>query len=597
VPPEDVADLTAARAATFARDTSAAGVCVADGHVRIFTRRGALVIQDGAGEFVRERMFDRATHGLSRLVALSPEAGYLSFEALTWLRRVGLPVVVLAPDGSPTFASTPRMTDDARLRRAQALAPERPIGVEIARYLLRVKLEGQAAIARDLDRTPEADTIESLAAELEVATTIEDARNAERLAAQLYWSVWAKAAPLIGFVSKDARRVPAHWSRFDGRRSMLRRGESNQRAERPVNALLGYVFRLGEVEAHLACAALALDSGLGIVHSDYPGRASLALDLLEAIRPDIERYVLELVERHAFRKCDFVELADGHVRLTAPLTHTLAETLPTWARLVAPHAEHVAHLLTDTINGRTVKRTPLTSTRRREAVRRTGAPRKTAAAAAPLPAPTCHGCGASLLRSGSRWCAACLPEVKQNAAKKASKASADARRARAARGASDQSAESRCRIGAAIGRRDEEAKAWDAAHPGLVVDPADFDPLRAALAALPVIRIAAAVGLSKGYVAAVRRGDYTPHPRHWGLFAEIAGVACPFDDQGDAAAPDLTWWREVVVPALGAVPTTEIMAATGMSSSAASKVRRGLHVPSPKLWSVLADLAHISSDR
>jgi hypothetical protein len=129
-----------------------------------------------------------------------------------------------------------------------------------------------------------------------------------------------------------------------------------------------------------------------------------------------------------------------------------------------------------------------------------------------------------------------------------------------------------------------------------VVNPVDFAPIRAGLANVAVSRITATVGLSKSYTDRVRVGTYTPHPRHWPALAQLAGVPCPFDDT-PADALDPRWWREVVVPALGAVSTTAITAATGLSSGNASLVRRGLRNPHPRHWPILAELVGVAVPR
>src|SRR5271163_941751 len=98
--PEDVADTTAGLSITYARDTSASGVCIADGMgLRISVDRGALVVADGMGPHRRERRFDRATHGLRRVVVLGT-TGTWSLDAMHWCRRLGIGVLVLAPDGT-----------------------------------------------------------------------------------------------------------------------------------------------------------------------------------------------------------------------------------------------------------------------------------------------------------------------------------------------------------------------------------------------------------------------------------------------------------------------------------------------------------------
>jgi hypothetical protein len=119
---EDVADGIAAIEATYHRPDNG-GVCVADGFgVKVTVERGALQVHDGIGSHRRARRYDRATHGLRRVVIVEPK-GFVTFEALRWCKALGIGVLVLGANGTPTLASTPRVTDDARLRRVQALAP------------------------------------------------------------------------------------------------------------------------------------------------------------------------------------------------------------------------------------------------------------------------------------------------------------------------------------------------------------------------------------------------------------------------------------------------------------------------------------------
>ena len=94
---------------------------------RISVSRGALVVSDGMGGFRRERRFDKATHGLRRVVLLA-STGLVTIDALHWCSRLGVGVIVLAPDGTARLTSTPRLTDDARLRRTQALALSNRMG-------------------------------------------------------------------------------------------------------------------------------------------------------------------------------------------------------------------------------------------------------------------------------------------------------------------------------------------------------------------------------------------------------------------------------------------------------------------------------------
>jgi CRISPR-associated endonuclease Cas1 len=515
--PDDVADTVAALADTYARETSAAGVVVVDGMgLRLSVNRGALVIEDGIGEHRRTRRFDRATHGLRRLVVIGI-TGSVTFDALTWCRRLGIGVTVLAPDGTAVLASTPRLTDDARLRRQQAVAVGEPVGLDLARWLLGRKLTGQAGLlASRFDNHETGCTIADLASAVDGAADIEEARGLEAAAASLYWQSWvgqSGCAPV--FAAKDRRRVPSHWARFEGRRSVLASANGNRKAERPVNALLNYTYALLEAEAILACQVVGLDPGLGIVHADTRSRQSLALDLMEPVRPEVDAFVLDLVERRTFRKAEFTETADGHCRLRAPLTHDLAETMPTWARAVAPIAEHVAHVLGLAMAGKYSPATPLTGRRtrgaqaavkaRKAAVQRAATSttiRQRPVASTDAPAWTCPDCGGPVTNHRHVRCDTCI--------------GADPR----------QTPELRGRRGAAIASRKRALKEWDEAHPGVSYDPDYFSRhLLPKLGTVKLAEIMAAAGCSKSYASEIRNGTYTPHVSTWAALGALAGAS------------------------------------------------------------------------
>ena len=68
------------------------------------------------------------------------------------------------------------------------------------------------------------------------------------------------------------------------------------------------------------------------MHLDARDRDSMALDLMEPVRPAVEAWTLELLGRRTFKRSDFTETADGHVRILAPLTHELADTMSHWRK-------------------------------------------------------------------------------------------------------------------------------------------------------------------------------------------------------------------------------------------------------------------------
>jgi CRISPR-associated protein Cas1 len=453
---------------------------------------------------------------------VAADSGYLTLDAIRWAKAAGVALIVVDSDAELVLAPAGGSAD-ARVVRVQA-APPTELAAEAARQLLRPKVTGQALIASDILKDHAgADTLSSLAEAMDQATSVDECRQLEASAAACYFAAWADhAATTMHFIAKDARRVPAHWATFDGRRSLLTGGVSPRKAERPTNALLNLAYYFGVIEARQAAVAVGLHPGLGIVHADQPGKDALAFDLVEPIRPAVERLVLELLAGRMFTKADFVERSDGSVRIGHRLVQELAGTMPAWAREVAPHAERLAHLLGRAVTGKWTLRTPLTKSKGRQAAAAVKARKvsaKTASAHSVGPRARarrqdpdqavlglfgCVECGCPVSSGRHVRCDGCI--------------AADPR----------QTADRRARRGAAISGRKRKQTEWEAAHPGQVYDPDYFvRDILPGLRSVTLAEIMRVTGLSKGFCSRVRAGQFTPHISHWAALADLVGVAHP----------------------------------------------------------------------
>ena len=72
---------------------------------------------------------------------------------------------------------------------------------------------------------------------------------------------------------------------------------------------------------------------------------------------------------------------------------------------------------------------------------------------------------------------------------------------------------------------------------------------------------------------------------------QLARLAWEADHGG--ASPDVAWYSEQIAPRLAGLSLTEIAGARGVSTSSASKFRRGLRVPAARHWTVLAGLVGV----
>lgn len=85
----------------------------------------------------------------------------------------------------------------------------------------------------------------------------------------------------------------------------------------PLNALLSFLYTLVRHDVAAALEGVGLDPAVGFLHRDRPGRPSLALDLMEELRPWLaDRLALTLVNRRQVAAADFETAETGGVWLS-----------------------------------------------------------------------------------------------------------------------------------------------------------------------------------------------------------------------------------------------------------------------------------------
>ena len=486
----------------FNRNGIPDGVAVADGHgIKIRVERQHLVVDDGFGRSRRSRSLHKATGDLKRLVILGT-TGYLSLEAVRWLADAKIPLIHIDPEGRLLTTSLPMGADRAALRRAQALAVSNEVGLQVMRYLLDRKLEGQAHLAEQLggDRTP----IDGANRALEQAESLNELMWLEAQAANHYWHAWTNVE--CQFIAKDRNRVPEHWRTF-GKRASRFGGSGSHNAANPINAILNYLYALLEAEAVISCQTVGLDPGMGILHVDKKARDSFALDLMEPSRPWVDGWVLRFLDDHRFKVSDFTDTRRGTCRLKPTITHWLAETTPEWADAVSTDTAEVVRLLTNTPIDREQRRpTPpekadpivVAMPERESRLTDSGRPSH------------CHTCGAEA-EKGRKQCDPCLDTLRLQLPGMAHARLEDMRSAGQDPAHGGEAAEQRAE---SVKMNNKRSREWNRINKRR--DPEAFTTeILPLLAEVPLSAIAGATGLSKGYCSFIKRGIKIPHERHW----------------------------------------------------------------------------------
>lgn len=192
------------------------------------------------------------------------------------------------------------------LRRAQYHA-DKQTALEVARSVIASKLIGSKSVLQRQQRNYEpsetiADVINHLTASIRLvkfAGSIDSLRGIEGDAAAAYFSVF-------GELIKPELREEFN---FSGR---------NRRPPRdPVNAMMSFVYAILGQDISAALNGVGLDPQVGYLHSDRPGRDSLAQDILEEFRSWLaDRLVLSLINRRQIKSSDFIFESSGAVKMS-----------------------------------------------------------------------------------------------------------------------------------------------------------------------------------------------------------------------------------------------------------------------------------------
>jgi len=334
------------------RRRHAAGIHILDGYgIQIYVERGHLVLHDGIGRDRRTERLNRATGGLDRVVAIG-HSGHVTFEALRWIKDAGAAFVQIDRDGALVSASAPERLHESRLRRAQVLAAESDLGRKAIVELLKAKIDNQAdvverrllhlkaSIVRDhKHHVPIPHAIRQQAEAMTPTLSFAELRKLESIAGRYYWQTWARVP--IRFERSFEKIVPEHWHRAGPRTSKLDR-QWPRRAMTPAHALLNYTYAILEAEALIAAYALGFDPSLGLMHADVRYRRSLAIDLMEPVRPIADELVLDLIERRTLCRGDAIETRRGVCRIGPRLAKELANRATELRAAVNPHVERLA---------------------------------------------------------------------------------------------------------------------------------------------------------------------------------------------------------------------------------------------------------------
>ncbi len=335
------------------------------------------------------------------------------------------------------------------------------------------------------------------------------------------------------WVHQDRTKVPEHWQRFSARHSPLTGVPRN--AADPINAMLNYLYALVEAEARIACLTMGLDPGMGMLHYDYPGRDSLVSDVMEPVRPLVDRWLLDLLQERTFSAREFFETRDGGCRLLSPMPERLVELSPSLEKWVGPVVEDVVSALSAGLGtkGAPLQRnagglatarvstvpTHLTGNNRIRGQAEYRRRSRGRSVTEPRLDRICRGCGAVLHDGRGAFCPTCLAQHIDETIRfrlcRGHGALADLRRA------GDDPVRRpnvRQKIGEANARRSREAQEWQRNGGVVLSQTVWMETILPGVRTHSLNELSRATGLSGTHCSRIRAGERIPHPRHWAAF-------------------------------------------------------------------------------
>jgi CRISPR-associated protein Cas1 len=272
------------------------------------TSEGAWLRKDGANLVVEVEGAERGRaplHMLEGIVCFGRAGASPALMAAA--AEAGIALSFLTPNGKFLARMEGPRTGNVLLRRRQHRVADDPAAaIPIVRAIVSAKAANQRTVVRRALR----DHGSSMEAAAKLALESCEAHHSHAIRRTL------AAADIDALRGCEGDAAASYFAAFT---HMVRAGDGafafNGRSRRPpldrINALLSFLYAMLGHDCRSALEANGFDPQVGFLHADRPGRASLALDLMEELRAVMaDRLALSLINRRQIVASDFT-IEDG----------------------------------------------------------------------------------------------------------------------------------------------------------------------------------------------------------------------------------------------------------------------------------------------
>ena len=301
--------------------------------MRLRVDHGALIVRNGFTHYpqrIEDRRYFRGDRTLPSRIVVIDGSGTLSFDVLSWLSEQDVPLIRINWRGEVVTALGAGHATDPKRVAAQLETQRNGRALQIATSLIREKLRNSIetlSVALPISSSRE-QVITQLRGHLSELTkrppkSTSALLGLEGRAGLAYFNAW-QSLPLR-WKGVARHPIPHDWLTVGQRGTFARKKVGNRNASHPLNAILNYAYAILESQVRIQVIAAGYDPTIGFLHAGRRGRPDFVLDLMEPLRPVVDRKVLEFVQTHTFHPADFTIRSDGVCRLNPEMAKNIVD--------------------------------------------------------------------------------------------------------------------------------------------------------------------------------------------------------------------------------------------------------------------------------
>jgi CRISPR-associated endonuclease Cas1 len=256
--------------------------------------------------------------------------GSITLDALEWLSGQGVPLVQIDWQGKVTGVGGTAYAANPDIVMRQLAMQTDGSGFKFMKSLVIDKLNHacdtiQSIPIKNSDIDSRLDQIRDYAKRIRKGEfeSVADLRSAEGVSAVAYFKCWFHYE--LRWRGITRKPIPPEWKSLNSR--LGKNGDGNQLAIHPVNAILNYAYGVLEHQVKGLITVAGLDPSIAIFHNPNRTGTPLVHDLMEPVRPIMDKRILDFMLGRTFSPDDFVLKKDGVVRLHPQFARYLVKSI------------------------------------------------------------------------------------------------------------------------------------------------------------------------------------------------------------------------------------------------------------------------------